>query len=181
MGFRRALILAAVTAAMLCEAAEEPASATQRIKAAFLYKFVAYVEWPPNAFAQSESPIVIGLAGAEAMAQELERAAAGRTTAGGRPVQVRKLARGEKSPAGCHILFIGEVDRGLRNELLVQVEGRPVLTVTDVESDAPIGSIINFLISEDRVRFDISRAAAERNGIQLRSQLLSVARRVDSQ
>jgi YfiR/HmsC-like len=169
------MLLAAGT---LCEAAEEPALALQRIKAAFLYKFAAYVEWPPNTFPESESPIVIGVAGAEGIAHELEGASAGRTAAG-RPVVVRKLARGEKPNSCCHILFIGEDDRGQRAELLAQVQNQPVLTVTDVDGGPPKGSIINFLTAEDRVRFDISRGAAERSGIQLRSQLLGVARRVD--
>jgi hypothetical protein len=164
--------------ATLCEAAEDPASAMQRIKAAFLYKFAAYVEWPASTFPESESPIVIGVAGSEGIAQELEGASAGRTAAG-RPVRVHKLARGERANSCCHILFIGEDDRGYRAELLAQVQGQPVLTVTDVGNEQPKGSIINFLTADDRVRFDISRGTAERSGIQLRSQLLGVARHID--
>ncbi len=178
MGFRHALILALVAAGMLCQAADAPALAMQRIKAAFLYKFAAYVEWPAKTFAESESPIVIGVASADGIAHELEGAAAGRT-AGGRPVLVHKLARGEAATSCCHILFVGEDHHGQRAELLAQVEGQPVLTVTDVGGEQPKGSIINFLIAGDRVRFDISRGAAERSGIQLRSQLLGVARHVD--
>jgi hypothetical protein len=178
MGIRRALILALAAAATLCPAAEDAAAAMRRIKAAFVYKFAAYVEWPPNTFPEAESAIVIGVAEARGIAEEIESAFAGRK-AGGRPVQVRKLARGENADSCCHILFIGGDDRGRRAELLAEAQGRPVLTVTDVESEQPEGSVINFFRSDDRVRFDISRVAAERNGIQLRSQLLTVARKVE--
>jgi hypothetical protein len=181
VGFRRALILAAVILAPLCQAAEEGALAIQqRIKAAFLYKFAAYVEWPPEAFAREESPIVIGVAGSDAIARELEQTVPGRRV-GARAVQVRRLARGEKTGDCCQILFIGSGDRGRTEELLALAQGHPVLTVTDAEAQHPKGSVINFLVADDKLRFDISREAAERNGLQLSSQLLRVARQVASQ
>jgi hypothetical protein len=62
--------------------------------------------------------------------------------------------------------------------MLANARGHPVITVTNVEVQHPKGSIINFLVTDDRIRFDISREAAERNGLQLRSQLLSVAHQV---
>ena len=162
----------------MSDAADEPAAAMQqRIKAAFLYKFVAYVEWPPKTFADPDSPIVIGVAGADEVAQELERAVAGRT-AGGRPIQVLKLDREANVVVCCHVLFVGDRERSSVAEMLANARGHPVLTVTDLEGDHPRESVINFLTVEDRVRFDINRKAAERNGLQLRSQLLGVARRV---
>ena len=178
MGLRRSLILVLAIAVPLCHAADESALAIQqRIKAAFLYKFAAYVEWPSGVFAQTDAPIVIGVAGADAIARELEQAAVGRKTAG-RPVIVRRIARGEPVADCCQILFIGTGEPARVEELLSHTQGRPVLTVTEVAAQHPKGSIINFLAAEDRIRFDISREAAERNGLQLRSQLLSVARQV---
>jgi hypothetical protein len=174
--FRRALIAAVALAACLVTAAELPASAIQqRIKAAFLSKFPAYVEWPAGAFSQPESPLVIGVAGAEAIARELDQAIAGRTVAG-RTLRVHRIAAGEQPDDCCQILFVG-ADSGHERttQLLAQARGRPVLTVTELD-DQPQGSIINFLVADDRVRFDISRPAAERNGLQVRAQLLAVAR-----
>jgi hypothetical protein len=157
----------------------EDALGTQRIKAAFLYKFAAYVEWPPEAFVEADSPLVIGIAGADEMAAELARAITGRKV-GTRPMQVRRLAGTERVDACCQILFIGAGNQDARRtELLGQAQGRPVLTVTEAPDVHPRGSVINFLV-EDRVRFDIARDAAERNGLQLRSQLLAVARQVSS-
>jgi hypothetical protein len=181
MDFRRALIAAVAFSASLCAAVEDPAQAIQqRVKAAFLYKFAAYVEWPNEAFPAANSALVIGVVGAEAVARELEQAVAGREV-DGRRMQVRRLKRGEAPGDCCHILFVG-ADNAAASlaELLEEAEGRPVLTVTDAAKDHPKGSVINFLASQDRVRFDISREAAERNGLQLRSQLLGVARQVSS-
>lgn len=177
MGFRRTLIVALVLCVPMSMAAEESSlSIQQRIKAAFLYKFATYVEWPANAFAEPESPIVIGVSGAEPIAQELEQAVLGRKVSG-RSVQVRRIAKGDAANDCCQILFVGG-DRV--TDMLAQALGHPVLTVTEVSAEHPKGSIINFLAAEDRVRFDISREAAERNGLQLRSQLLAVARQVKS-
>jgi hypothetical protein len=181
MGIRRALTAIVACAACLVHAGEAPASAMQqRIKAAFLSKFAAYVEWPANAFAQPESPLVIGVAGAEPIARELDQAVAGRKVAG-RPVRVQRLAPGEEPRDCCHILFVGSDNPPERAaQLLAQARGRPVLTVT--EGDRAVdGGVIHFLIDDDRVRFDISRLAAERNRLQLRSQLLAVARQATGQ
>lgn len=177
---RQALMLALFAVIPLCSAAEEPASAIQqRVKAAFLYKFAAYVEWPRDAFSEPESPIVFGIAGADAIARELEQAVLGRKV-GARPVQVRRLGRGEAAGDCCQILFIGGGERGRAAELLTRAQGHPVLTVTEAHAEHPKGSIINFLVADERIRFDISREAAERNGLQLSSQLLGVARQVAS-
>jgi hypothetical protein len=181
MGFRLALtaILAAFLGSAPCGAAEEPAlEIQQRIKAAFLYKFASYVEWPANAFQGPESPIVIGVVGADAISQELERAVAGRKV-GGRSMQVVRVASGEAAGQCCQILFIGSGQQPRAAEWLAHAQGRPVLTVTDAAVH-PKGSVINFVAEADRIRFDIFREAAERNGLQLRSQLLSVARQVAS-
>jgi hypothetical protein len=175
------LIIAFLLAALSSVAAEDPARVVQeRIKAAFLYKFAAYVEWPRDTFADAASPIVIGISGADSLALELEQAIAGRDVAG-RPLRVRRLGRGESAGDCCQILFVGaRQERARAAQLLTDAQGHPVLTVTDASAEHPKGSIINFLAAEDRVRFDISREAAERNGLQLRSQLLGVARKVIS-
>jgi uncharacterized protein DUF4154 len=176
---RRALILAFALAVAPCVTAQDSARAIQeRVKAAFLYKFAAYVEWPRDAFTEPASPIVIGVAGSDGIARELEQAVLGREV-GGRPVQVRRLRPGESAGDCCQILFVGaDNNLGQIAELLARAQGRPVLTVTDADKDHPKGSIINFLAAENKVRFDISRDAAERNGLQLRAQLLGVARQV---
>ena len=181
MEFSRLLIAVVAFAACVVQAADESASALQqRIKAAFLYKFAAYVEWPARAFPQPESPLVIGVAGAEPIARQLDQAITGKTV-GGRPMQVHRIAVNESPGDCCQILFVGaDTDHSRATELLEKTRGRPVLTVTEAD-DHPKGSVINFVIDDDHVRFDISRPAAERNGLQLRAQLLAVAKQATGQ
>ena len=174
---RCCLALALVLGATPAPAATDTTAAIQRIKAVFLFKFASYVEWPASTFAGAESPIVICVVGGDTIAKELEQAVAGRNVSG-RPLQVRKLPRTE-APAPCHILFVGaDVERTRAAEILAGANGRPVLTVTDHAGERVKGNVINFLDIGDRVRFDIYRDSAESNGLQLRSQLLSVARQV---
>jgi uncharacterized protein DUF4154 len=148
----------------------------RRVKAAFLYKFAGYVEWPADAFAGPDEPVVIGVVGADALADELEQLVAGRRV-GNRPLAMRRLS-GPDPAARVHILFVGRgIDRAQAFQLLAQTQGRPVLTVTEADGWLA-GSVINFIIDNDKVRFGISAAAAEGNGLRLGSQLLAVAREV---
>jgi hypothetical protein len=167
-------------AGCLCRAAEEPEPRLQeRIKAAFLYKFTTFVEWPLEAFTAPGSPITIGVVGANSIAHELASASAGRMVSG-RPIEVRELASRASSATCCHVLFLGKGQAAMSGELLAEARGHPVLTVTDTDAEHPAGSIINFRVIEDHVRFDISRTAAERNGLRLSSQLLSVAHQTEA-
>jgi hypothetical protein len=178
MAFRRTLILVLLGASAAWAAPQDSTPVTQdRVKAAFLYKFASYVEWPGTAFASPDSPIVIGVAGASPMSRELRLAAEGRQVAG-RPLQVLELQADTPLKDCCHILFVGaESRRDRAAEWLANAKARPILTVTDAE-EHPAESVINFLVVDNRVRFDISRDAAERKGLQLRSPLLAVARHV---
>lgn len=147
-----------------------------RVKAAFVYKFGDYVEWPPAAFANPDSPLVIGVVGAGALADELARISAGRTI-GGRPVAVRKLRYGEPL-SGLHVIFLG---RSTSKQLAAALEasnGRAVLTITESEDGFRLGSMINFVVVADKVRFDVALARAEASQLKVSSRLLEVARNI---
>jgi len=175
----RLVVIVAAIASVVCFAAENGEAALERrVKAVFVSKFASYVEWPASTFSDSGSPIVIGVAGAEPLAEELEQAIAGRVI-GERTIRVRRL--GSLEPIGncCQIVFVGRgVDRARASEMLSATQGKPVLTVTENEIGQQQGSVINFLAADGRIRFDISRDAADRNGLRLSSQLLGVARHV---
>jgi hypothetical protein len=147
-----------------------------QIKAAFLYKFGDFVDWPPATFARMDSPLVIGVLGADEVFEELERVTAGRTIAG-RPAEIRKLRRGEKV-SGLHLLYIGGQESARALEHLTAVKGQPVLTVTDSESASAHGSVINFVVVDGKVRFDVALAPAEHSRLRISSRLLAVARKV---
>ena len=146
----------------------------RRVKAAFLYKFLGYADFPAAAFADSASPLVIGVVGSEEMAEELGRVVAGRQVRG-RPLLVRALREGD--PAQVHLLFVAGSDSA-RAARILRAAPNALLPVTECELGLQSGSVINFRIIEERVRFDVSLDSAERNNVKLSSRLLTVANRV---
>ncbi|HEY0817721.1 MAG TPA: YfiR family protein [Rhizobacter sp.] len=153
-----------------------PAVAEHQVKAAYLYKFLDFVEWPAAAFESPHSPYVIGVAGHDALAEELEALLARRRPAS-RPVVARRLRPGE-APTGLHVLFVGRGAAARAGALLAATEKSPVLTVTDTDDGLAAGSVISFAVEDQRVRFDVALRRAEAHELKISSRLLGVARRV---
>lgn len=151
-------------------------AAEHEVKAAFLYKFIGYIEWPPRAFAREESPLVVGIADAPAMADELAAIVAGRSV-NGRPVILRRMGHGEAA-AGVHVLFVGRATGTRAAALLAAARGQAMLTVTESDETFPPGSVINFVVIDGKVRFDVDVRQAESENIRVSARLLSVARKV---
>jgi hypothetical protein len=171
-----ACVCIAILAASGAAVAEDDASLEQRVKAAFLYQFAGYVEWPPNSFAQPSTPVTIAVLGADSLAAELSQVVTGRTV-GGRPVTVKRVKPGE-SLAGVHILFIGRAENTRLSQLAQSAQPRGILTVTESDGALAQGSMINFVLVDRRVRFEVALDAAEKNGLRLSSRLLAVAQQV---
>jgi len=157
-------------------AAQSDRAAEHQVKAAFLYKFASYVEWPESAFARPDTPITIAVLGEEPLAVELEQAAAGRTV-NDRRIAVRRVKAGE-SLAGIHILFVGKPESGRLGQIVQSALAQSILTVTESDGALAQGSVINFLVADRRVRFEISLQSAERSKLRLSSRLLAVAAQV---
>lgn len=146
-----------------------------QVKAAFVYKFGAFVEWPPSALPSPGTAFEIGVLGADALADELERVTAGRKVHE-HPVAVRRLKRGDPVD-GLHVLFVGRGEGG--REIPAGAKGRPLLVVTDEPQSAPPpGSMINFVAEDDKMRFDVALAPAEEGRLRISARLLAVARKV---
>lgn len=173
---RLVLLCAAALAGWSAGAAEDATSLEQRVKAAFLYQFASYVEWPAQSFAQPDTPVTIAVMGAEPLAAELKQLAAGRTV-GGRKVEVRQARPGEPL-AGIHILFVGGAENARLAQIVQTAKPRPMLIVTEAEGALKQGSMINFIIVERRVRFEVALDSVEKNGLRLSSRLLAVAQQV---
>ena len=149
------------------------------VKAAFLYNFATYVEWPTNAHPSAVSPLVIGVLGDDALVSELKRIASGKQVQN-RRVEVVRVA----SSAGirtCHILFLGESQRERTLEILASLDRQPTLTVGETDGFCERGGMINFCLENDRVRFEINPRTAERAGLKISSKLLRLARIVPPQ
>lgn len=173
----RIMVLAVLASAWPGAAAlaQDAAYAPDEVKAAFLYHFGAFVEWPPGA--EREETITIAVLGDSAVAAELAVMLPGRTVQG-RPVQVREIDSLE-ALADAQILFIGEEAQTRLAGHLEALRDRPVLVVTEVDNGLDQGAVINFALIDQRVRFEVSLPAAMRAGLELSSRLLGIAVHVE--
>ena len=170
------LTLLACLAAGAVRAQAGGAPRDSAVKAAFLYKFGSFVDWPAATFRGPSEPLVIGVLGEEAVAEELEQLAAGRSIEG-RPLRIRTLRDGEAA-GPIHILFVGALRAQRMRDLLATTPG-PVLVVTQQDGALQAGGVINFVVDGARIRFDASLASAEARDLKLSARLLAVARHVE--
>jgi hypothetical protein len=170
---RRRLTLAIVLALTLGSSTGRPESESEyRLKAAFLYNFARFVEWPPEALGPPHSPFVIAVLGQDPFGEVLDRTMAGKTVAG-HPVEVRRVDDPDDA-AKVHILFVSASERD-RQEVIVRTASPNTLTVGDTSDFARAGGMIGFLVRDRRVRFEINPARAEQARLKLSSQLLKLA------
>ncbi|HEY0747026.1 MAG TPA: YfiR family protein [Steroidobacteraceae bacterium] len=152
--------------------AAEQVISEDAVKAAYLYRFAAYVEWPQESVAGR--PFVIAVMEAPGIARELRRLVP-QHPINQQTAQVREVKRLQEL-SGAQIVFVGAG----HSEFLraVSAGNRPMLLVTDDEQALDQGSMLNFVTIDKRVRFEVSLSAAERAGLTISSELLSVAIRV---
>jgi hypothetical protein len=157
------------------EAEATSTAAARGDKAAMLYKFLGYVDFPGGPL-DPGVPYVVGVVGADDVADELARLALGRTV-NHHGVVVRRLHDGD-SARDVHLLFIGAGDGASEQALVKAAALAGAMSVTESATGIACGSVINFVLVDDRVRFEVSLAAAEKNKLKLSSRLLSVAHAV---
>lgn len=160
------LLPAAAIAAV--QPAPTQANLEYSVKANYLVRFAAFVEWPPRAFATPQSPVVICVVGHDPFRGTLDSAARAQT-AYGRPLAVRRPGSREAAE-GCHILYVGQGGGGM-----VPQGQRSILLVTDAAAPQAERGMIHFAISDNRVRFHIDLQQASRAGLSISSRLLNLA------
>jgi hypothetical protein len=143
-----------------------------QVKAAYLFNFAKFVEWPASAFPGAGTPLVIGFIG-KGPYGEAHDALAGRL-AKGHKVQVKQFTRVEEV-GGCHILFIAASERGRLKEILRALPATGVLTVSDIGHFCNSGGMIALVSRGERVQFEVHIGNAERAGLKLSSQMLKLA------
>lgn len=148
----------------------------EAVKAAYLSKLRHYVEWPARAAPPAEGRTVIGIVGADEVADNLLKLSAVRDPVRG-TLAVRRLRPGD-SLEGVHILYIGDAWFSRAAGMLDAASARAILVVTESNGALGRGSVVNFHVAEERVRFDISLESAEKNGLKISSQLLALAANV---
>jgi hypothetical protein len=155
--------------------AQESQPTEYQIKAAFLFNFAKFVEWPPAAFAEATSPMVIGVLGENPFRDDLERTIQGKTI-NNRPLVIKEF-RSPAEATNCHVLFISTSEKQRLPEILKSLHGTSVLTVGETDRFIETGGMINFVAEGNKIRFQINEVAAESAGLKISSKLLSLASR----
>lgn len=153
------------------------AESAEQVKAAFLFNFARYVEWPESAFASAEAPIRICLIGGGDFAQVLTGAVSGRTV-GARSVEVAALESLDGA-SDCHLLFFEEQAVAQGAAVAERIGSLAVFTISDRAGFAAEGGIANFILVDQKIRFEINQKAARRAGLKISSSLLRLAKLVD--
>ena len=171
-------VLAAVVAAwlMVCPSAARAQETLERdVKAAFLYNFTKFVEWPASAFQSAADPLRICVLADAAFTRSVDEIIVGEKVRG------RALQRVTPAPselARCHVLYFGTAESARAEKLLSGLGAAPVLAVGESPEFLEHGGTIAFALVNDRVRFDVNILAAQRAGVTISSKLLRIARDV---
>lgn len=177
-GHRRAaflqfVALATLSAFILTSIVHAQSTPTEyQVKAAYLYNFAKFVEWPPGAMS-SDSPFNICVLGHDPFDPTFGAGIAGESIKG-KSVAIKRIRRAQDA-AGCQILFISTSEEARVKEILDVLDKMSVLTVSDMPQFTRRGGMIQFVTEENRVRFEVNLTSAERTGLTLSSQLLKVA------
>ena len=150
-------------------------SATEyQVKAAFLFNFAKFVEWPADAFPTSDAPLQICVFGQDPFGGDFEQVIGDKKVNGHRLEIIHPS--GVPQARSCQILFVTSSQKPQTREILQGIKGTSVLSVGDTPGFARAGGIINFVLDENRVRFEINPKAAERAHLKLSARLLTVAK-----
>jgi hypothetical protein len=147
-----------------------------QVKAAYMYNFAKFADWPAEAFTNADDPIRLCILNDQPFYSQLIQIAKDKTIAG-RAVRAVPVQNGQQA-RGCHMLFIDSAQAGDVVHLFETLQGSSVLTVGETESFVDQGGIIGFVMQGGQVHFQVNHKAANQSGIRLSSRLLSVAKRV---
>ncbi len=172
IGFVAGNVMAGVETAPA--ASHESHELSRRIKAGFLFTFVKYVDWAPDAFVATSNAVVIGVLGKDPFGPVLETVVEGKKF-NDHPVRIERFQRVEDIGA-CHVLYVSESEKAHLRETLKALRGRKILTVGEMEGFLQKGGQIQLVMEENRLRFDINLGATKEAGLSLSSHLLRVAR-----
>jgi hypothetical protein len=169
------LLLASALLGVLCaHVRADDTSREYQIKAAFIYNFAQFTQWPDSAFTGSSDPFVVGVIGQNPFGTSLEQIMNGKTIAG-RSVVVKYLDSPDQI-AGCNLLYVAAGEDDNLDGIFKVVADKPILTVGDSPKFPWAGGIIRFLIEDNKIRFEISPDSADKAGLRISSKLMSLAK-----
>jgi len=174
------LVAAALMLLLFHHVHAQPAPTKEyQLKAVFLFNFTQFVDWPPEAFATEQSPLVIGILGNNPFGSVLELTVSGETVKG-HPVIIRQYTNPEDIK-DCHILFINAEDAKKSEDIIAAVKGRNILTVSDAPGFMRQGGMIRFVSTDNKIKFQINAGASKEANLVISSKLLRLAEVVNPQ
>lgn len=175
------MLLLLTVAAVPHARTQDEASSEYLIKAGFIYNFASLVQWPSSSFSQADSPIVIAVLGEDHFGATLDHVLQGKKI-DGHPFVIKRfrsvseLAKVIANPRECQILYVSSSAMPHLSETMQAVRGLPVLTIGEIPGFARSGGIINFVLENDRIRFEVNVQAAKDADLNISSRLLALAR-----
>ena len=167
-------LLAALALAAGAPAHGSDVSLEYKVKAAYLFNFAKFIEWPPKAFSAQNTPFTFCVLGADPFGADLERTIKNETV-GGREIAIRRLKRIQERDL-CHVLFISSSEKDNLPQILGVLKNSSVVTVSEFDSFTQQGGMINLYVEDHRVRFEINLGPAENAGLRISSKLLKLAK-----
>ena len=146
------------------------------VKAALIYNFTKFTDWPASAFASANSPIVVGIAGDDPFQGLLEKTLSGETIKN-HPIQVRRMT-GLNDLFACHILFVSRSEKNQMAAIIAEASHRPILTISEVDGFGQLGGILNFVMVDKSIRFEINAGAAQQADLKISSKLLNLPKAI---
>ena len=161
--------------ALYARAADPPGPTEYQLKAAFIYNFAKFVEWPAASLPMPNSPIILGMLGDDAVGKDLS--VVNGQVIGRHAIQVRRF-RDVADIQGCHILFILPSERLELPAIVQALRNRNILTICEASRDfSTTGAVINLIKTpQDKIRFEINVDAAKRATLKIASPLLNLAK-----
>jgi len=148
------------------------------VKAAYLFKFTKFVEWPSSAFASADAPFVIGIVGRDPFGG-LDHILEGKRT-GERDFEVRTLSASDSAGLrACQMIFVNNAEEHRLPEILAALQGRPVLVVGETEGFASAGGMLGFAVHQSHMGVEVNSSAARAARLKISSQLLNIAKIVN--
>ncbi len=148
-------------------------SKVYEIKAAFIYNFAQFTQWPDSAFASGDSPFILAFIGDSELGPALGHVLEGKSIAG-HPIVLKHLDSTSQIN-GCHLLFIPDSEESHLDDIFNAIGNQPILTVGETTKFMQAGGIIRFFIADGRIRFEIDPDAADKAALRLSSRLMSLA------
>ncbi|HKX33468.1 MAG TPA: YfiR family protein [Blastocatellia bacterium] len=147
-----------------------------QVKIAFLYNFAKFVEWPIETFVTNKGSLTVGVVGEDPFGKTIDQFMNGKTV-NGRQVTIKRLKLGQNLK-DCHILFISSSEQRRVPQIVESLKGTSVLTISELQQFTQQGGMINLILDDDKIRFEVNLNAAAQAHLRISSKLLALAKSV---